>query len=64
MSVMVSKLLVLPIDPVSASPVSALLLLSCSGISVLSSGGSHENAAISSLGASLGVGSSWCSESS
>ena len=37
---------VLPIDPV--------LVLS-------SSGGSRENAAISSLGASLGVGSSWSS---
>jgi hypothetical protein len=58
MSVMVSKLSVLPNDPVS--------VLSSSGISVLSSsGGSRENAAISSLGASLGVGSwsSWCSES-
>jgi hypothetical protein len=58
---MVSKLSVLPIDPVLANPV---LVLSSSGISVFSSGGSQEKAAISSLGASLGVGSSWCSESS
>jgi hypothetical protein len=102
MSVMVSKLSVLPNDPVSVlsslsssgilvlssswvsvlliDPVSALssswvsvlpidpvLALSSSGISVLSSScGSREFAAISSLGASLGVGSSWsswCSES-
>jgi hypothetical protein len=71
MSVMVSKLSVLPIDPVSV--LSSLLLLLSSGgiwvsvfpvsvlslssrISVLSSsGGSRENAAISSLGAGLGV---------
>jgi hypothetical protein len=49
MSVMVSKLSVLPNDPVSV-----LSLL-------LSSGGSREKAAISSLSASLGVGSSWVS---
>jgi hypothetical protein len=62
---MVSKLSVLPIDPVSVNPVSALSSpLSSSGISELSSSGdSREKAAISSLGASLGVGSSWCSSS-
>jgi hypothetical protein len=50
-----STIIFLPIDPVYA-------LLSL----LLSSGGSREKAAISSLGASLGVGSwsSWCSESS
>jgi hypothetical protein len=65
----VSKLSVLPIVPVSM--LSSLLLLSSllrllpSLLSVLSSsGGRRENAVISSLGASLGVGSSWCSESS
>jgi hypothetical protein len=74
MSVMVSKLSVLPNDPVSVLSLllsSGILVLSSSGISVLSSsGGSREKAAISSFSASLGVGSSLvsvlpcCSESS
>jgi hypothetical protein len=51
---MVSKLSVLPNDPVSVLSSSLLSLL-------LSSGGSREKAAISYLSASLGVGSSWVS---
>ena len=54
---------VLPIDPVSALSSSWVSVLPIDPVLALSSSGGRENFSISSLGASLGVGSSWSSES-
>jgi hypothetical protein len=53
------------LDKIQYHRISEFYWIKYSTIGSLSSGGSRENAAISSLGASLGVGSwsSWCSES-